>query len=56
MCVSLTPELERLVNERVESGLYQTASGLSERHCTCSRNATKHVSTFVATCRRGLTN
>jgi antitoxin ParD1/3/4 len=26
MNVSLTPELERLVNERVESGLYQTAS------------------------------
>ena len=24
--VSLTPELERLVNEKVESGLYQTAS------------------------------
>ena len=26
MNVSLTPELERLVNEKVESGLYQTAS------------------------------
>jgi antitoxin ParD1/3/4 len=26
MNVSLTPEIERLVNERVESGLYQTAS------------------------------
>jgi len=26
MNVSLTPELERLVNEEVESGLYQTAS------------------------------
>ncbi len=26
MNVSLTPELERLVNERVGSGLYQTAS------------------------------
>ena len=25
MNVSLTPELERLVNEKVESGLYQTA-------------------------------
>jgi antitoxin ParD1/3/4 len=28
MNVSLTPELERLVNEKVESGLYQTASEL----------------------------
>jgi antitoxin ParD1/3/4 len=26
MNVSLTPELERLVNDKVESGLYQTAS------------------------------
>lgn len=26
MNVSLTPELEQLVNEKVESGLYQTAS------------------------------
>ena len=26
MNVSLTPELERLVNEKVDSGLYQTAS------------------------------
>lgn len=26
MNVSLTPELEKLVNEKVESGLYQTAS------------------------------
>lgn len=26
MNVSLTPELERLINEKVESGLYQTAS------------------------------
>ena len=26
MNVSLTPELERFVNEKVESGLYQTAS------------------------------
>jgi antitoxin ParD1/3/4 len=26
MNVSLTPELERLVNEKVEGGLYQTAS------------------------------
>ena len=26
MNVSLTPELERLVNERVKSGMYQTAS------------------------------
>jgi antitoxin ParD1/3/4 len=26
MNVSLTPELERLVNEKVESGMYQTAS------------------------------
>jgi antitoxin ParD1/3/4 len=26
MNVSLTPEFERLVNEKVESGLYQTAS------------------------------
>ncbi|MGQ0736583.1 MAG: type II toxin-antitoxin system ParD family antitoxin [Acidobacteriota bacterium] len=26
MNVSLTPELERLVNEKVETGLYQTAS------------------------------
>ena len=26
MNVSLTPELERLVNEKVRSGLYQTAS------------------------------
>ena len=26
MIVSWTPELERLVNEKVESGLYQTAS------------------------------
>ena len=26
MNVSLTPELERLVNEKVESGLYSTAS------------------------------
>ncbi len=26
MNVSLTPELERLVNEKVGSGLYQTAS------------------------------
>src|SRR5437870_12705063 len=26
MNVSLTPELERLVNEKAESGLYQTAS------------------------------
>jgi len=26
MNVSLTPELERLVNEKVESGLYRTAS------------------------------
>jgi antitoxin ParD1/3/4 len=26
MNVSLTPELERVVNERVESGMYQTAS------------------------------
>ncbi len=26
MNVSLTPELERLVNEKVSSGLYQTAS------------------------------
>jgi antitoxin ParD1/3/4 len=26
MNVSLTPELERLVNEKVKSGLYQTAS------------------------------
>ena len=26
MNVSLTPELERFVNERVETGLYQTAS------------------------------
>ena len=26
MNVSLTPELERLISERVESGLYQTAS------------------------------
>ena len=26
MNVSLTPELERLVKEKVESGLYQTAS------------------------------
>ena len=26
MSVSLTPELERLVNEKVESGLYHTAS------------------------------
>jgi antitoxin ParD1/3/4 len=40
MNVSLTPELERLVNEKVESGLYQTASEvvrealrlLKERH------------------------
>jgi len=29
MNVSLTPELERLVNEKVESGLYQTASEVS---------------------------
>ena len=26
MNVSLTPELERVVNEKVESGMYQTAS------------------------------
>lgn len=26
MNVSLTPELERLVNEKIESGMYQTAS------------------------------
>jgi len=26
MNVSLTPELERLINEKVDSGLYQTAS------------------------------
>ena len=26
MNVSLTPELERLVNDKVESGMYQTAS------------------------------
>ena len=26
MNVSLTPELERIVNTKVESGLYQTAS------------------------------
>lgn len=35
MNVSLTPELERLVNEKVESGLYQTASRWCGRPCGC---------------------
>ena len=33
MNVSLTPELERLVNEKVESGLCQTASESFAKHC-----------------------
>jgi len=37
MNVSLTPELERLVNEKVESGLYQTAGEVAGSSLSHSR-------------------
>ena len=40
MNVSLTPELEKLVQEKVTSGLYQTAAKSSARRCGSSRSAT----------------
>jgi hypothetical protein len=43
MYVSLTPELERLVNEKVESGLYQTASEVVRRPALISWRGAKDV-------------
>jgi len=35
MNVSLTPELEKLVDRKVSSGMYQTASEVVREVCVC---------------------
>jgi putative addiction module CopG family antidote len=35
MNVSLTPELEKMVNKRVKSGMYNSASEVVVRRCGC---------------------
>ncbi len=49
MNISLTPELERLVNDKVSTGLYQTASEVVGTGCDCFVSATSGWRRCVAT-------
>ena len=52
MNVSPTPELERLVNEKVESGMYQTASEVVREALRLLKERTRHGNSFVPMCRQ----
>ena len=62
MNVSLTPELEKLVNEKVRSGLYQTASevvrtaiaGYDFERCEPSRDPHRQISVRITADQRSM--
>ena len=54
MNVSLTPELERLVNAKIESGLYQTASEVIREALRLLQQRDEHVRFLLSDAAAGL--
>lgn len=53
MNVSLTPELERMVNDKVQSGLYQTASEVIREGLRLLRERDAHLENLRADLQAG---